>query len=96
MDAEASPEELDFEGINGRINLRHPQIRFFPQIGQKMNLLVSLENPDPQITGGTGISQWPDVVASMRRTWFDIFHLKTALLVRNIEATWDQSPDSDS
>jgi hypothetical protein len=96
MDAEASPEELDFEGINGRINVRHPQIRYFPQIGQKMNLLMSLENPDPQITGGTGISQWPDFVASIRRTWFDIFHVKTALLVRNIEATWDQSPDPDN
>jgi len=96
MDAEASPEELDFEGINGRINLRQPQIRYFPEIGQKMNLLVSLENPDPQITGGTGISQWPDVVASVRRTWFDIFHLKSALLVRNIEANWDLSPDPDN
>jgi hypothetical protein len=96
MDNEASPEELDFEGINGRINVRQPEIRYFPKIGTKMNLLMALENPDPQITGGTGISQWPDFVASIRRTWFDLFHLKTALLVRNIEATWDQSPDPDN
>lgn len=89
MDAEASPEELDFEGINGRINVRQPQIRYFPKLGEDWNLLVSLENPDPEITGGVGLSQWPDLVASIRRTWFDVFHLKTALLLRNIEAVWD-------
>jgi hypothetical protein len=96
MDNEASPEELDFEGINGRINIRQPEIRYFPQVGQHMNFLISLENPDPQVTGGEGISQWPDFVASIRRTWFDVFHVKTALLIRNIEATWDQSPDPNN
>jgi hypothetical protein len=96
MDNEASPEELDFEGINGRINVRQPEIRYFPEIGKDLNLLVALENPDPQITGGTGISQWPDMVASIRRTWFEIFHVKTALLVRNIEANWDMSPDPNN
>jgi hypothetical protein len=96
MDNEASPEELDFEGINGRINVRQPEIRYFPKIGKNLNLLVALENPDPQVTDGTGISQWPDFVASIRRTWFEIFHVKTALLVRNIQANWDLSPDSDN
>jgi hypothetical protein len=96
MDNEASPEELDFEGINGRINVRQPEIRYFPKIGTKMNLLMALENPDPQITGGTGISQWPDFVASIRRTWFDLFHVKTALLVRNIEANWEDPNDPDN
>lgn len=96
MDNDASPEELDFEGINGRINIRQPEIRYFPEIGKNLNLLVALEDPDPQITDGTGLSQWPDFVASIRRTYFDIFHVKTALLVRNIQANWDGSPDPDN
>ncbi|HHQ13908.1 MAG TPA: hypothetical protein ENK16_02675, partial [Chromatiales bacterium] len=33
MDVESSPEEVDFEGINGRINVRQAQLRFFPALG---------------------------------------------------------------
>ena len=91
MDNEASPEELDFEGINGRINVRQPEIRYFPEIGQDWNFLVALENPDAQITSGEALSQWPDFVASIRRTWFERFHVKTALILRNIEAEWDDT-----
>jgi hypothetical protein len=96
MDAEASPEELDFEGINGRLNVRQPQIRFFPEFAQDYNLLFALENPNAEIQNGAGLSQWPDFVVSIRRTWFDIFHVKTALLVRNLEATWADSPDPNN
>jgi hypothetical protein len=96
MDAEASPEELDFEGINGRLNVRQPQIRFFPEFAQDYNLMFALENPNAEIQNGAGLSQWPDFVVSIRRTWFDIFHVKTALLVRNIEATWAGSPDPNN
>jgi hypothetical protein len=91
MDNEASPEELDFEGINGRINVRQPEIRYFPEIGQDWNFLVAFENPDAQVTNGEGLSQWPDFVASIRRTWFERFHVKTALILRNIEAEWDDT-----
>ncbi len=52
MDTEASPEELDFEGINGRINKRHTQFRYFPDIGQDWNLAVALEEPDVVVQGG--------------------------------------------
>ncbi len=86
MDVESSPEELDFEGINGRINVRQPQLRFFPQIGREWNLAVSLEDPRPSVTGGDGVSQFPDVVASIRRTWFDRWHVKSSLILRNLRA----------
>jgi len=91
MDAGASPEELDFEGINGRINVRQPEIRYFPKIGRDWNFLIALENPDAQVTNGEGLSQWPDLVTSIYRTWFERFHVKTALLLRNLEATWDDT-----
>lgn len=85
MDAQAVPEDLDFEGINGQILIRQPQVRYFPTIGTNWNLLFSLEDPNPEITGGTARSQLPDVVLSVRRTWFEAWQAKVALLARSIE-----------
>jgi hypothetical protein len=62
MDLGSSPEELDFEGINGRINARQPQLRFFPKIGDKFNLKIALEDPRPDVSGGAGLSEVPDLV----------------------------------
>jgi hypothetical protein len=92
MDSQASPEELDFEGINGRINVRQPEIRYFPVIGKDLNMRIALEAPDPQVTGGAGISQWPDIVTSLRRIWFDSWHVQTSLIFRQITATWIEDP----
>ncbi len=93
MDVEARPEELDFEGINGAINVRQTQIRFFPAIGKDWNLVLSLEDPKPEINNGEGITQNPDVIASIRRTWFERWHVKTGLLLRRIRGIWYQNPD---
>ncbi len=88
MDFDAIPEELDFEGINGQINLRQAQIRYFPSFGanENWNLLISAEDPDPRIGGGDGISQIPDLVFSIRREWFKRWHVKTAVLLRQLDA----------
>jgi hypothetical protein len=87
MDAEARPEDLDFEGINGQILVRQPQIRYFPEFAEDWNLLASLEDPNPQVAGGQGLSRMPDFVISVRRAWFEKWHVKSALLYRRIEAT---------
>jgi hypothetical protein len=89
VDNRATPEEIDFEGINGRIQARQPQIRYFPSFGRDMDLLIGLEDPAPDVTGGRGVSQYPDIVVSVRRNWADRWHVKTGLLLRQIEATWD-------
>jgi hypothetical protein len=89
VDNRATPEEIDFEGINGRIQVRQPQIRYFPSFGRDMDLLIGLEDPAPDVTGGQGVSQYPDIVASVRRNWADRWHVKTSLLLRQIEARWD-------
>jgi len=54
MDANARPEDLDFEGINGQILVRQPQIRYFPKIAKDWNLLAALDDPSPEIAGGDG------------------------------------------
>jgi len=94
-DAEASPEEVDFEGINGHVVVRQTQLRYFPKIGKDWRLMVSLEDPNPEVTGGQGVSNFPDIVASMRRTWFGGWHVKSALLLRQIRAAPDAGVDSN-
>jgi len=89
VDNRATPEEVDFEGINGRIQVRQAQFRYFPSFGRDLDLLIGLEDPAPDVTGGRGVSQYPDVVASVRRNWADRWHIKTSLLLRQIEAEWD-------
>jgi hypothetical protein len=91
-DMEARPEELDFEGINGMINVRQTQIRFFPEIGKDWNLITSLEDPQPEIYNGTGITRIPDFIVSVRRTWFERWHIRTGLLLRRIRGSWDADP----
>jgi hypothetical protein len=89
MDTRSRPEDLDFEGINGQILLRQPQIRYFPKIGQNWHLLLAAEDPDPNVSGGTGIGLFPDIVASVERTWFDRWHVKSSLLLRKMEGKCD-------
>lgn len=89
VDNRATPEEIDFEGINGRIQVRQTQLRYFPKFGRNLDLLIGLEDPAPDVTGGQGVSQYPDVVASVRRNWSKRWHVKSSLLLRQIEAKWD-------
>jgi hypothetical protein len=96
QDTDASPEELDFEGINGAVNVRQAQIRYFPKVAQDWDLMFSLEDPNPEVTDGTATSQWPDLVASARRTWFDRWHIRSAVVLRQITATWDEDITGDT
>ena len=84
MDPSASPEEIDFEGLNGRINVRQSQVRFMPEIGKAYELQFALEDPNPELQDGTGISQWPDVVLAARFQPNQRLHMKLALLLRQI------------
>jgi hypothetical protein len=89
VDNRATPEEIDFEGINGRIQVRQTQLRYFPKFGHDFDFLIGLEDPAPDVTGGQGVSQYPDVVASIRRNWSKRWHVKSSLLLRQIEAESD-------
>ncbi len=94
-DAEASPEEVDFEGINGHVVVRQTQVRYFPKIGKDVRWMISLEDPNPQVTGGEGISDLPDLVSSVRRDWFGGWHVKTAVLLRQIRAIPNDGVDQN-
>ncbi|MEH6634641.1 MAG: DcaP family trimeric outer membrane transporter [Halioglobus sp.] len=91
VDTEASPEEVDFEGLNGRINVRQSQVRIIPGLGEKYEFQLSLEDPNPQVQNGQGITRTPDVVASARFQPYPRLHVKVGLLARQIRAQIDPS-----
>jgi hypothetical protein len=86
VDTEASPEEVDFEGLNGRVNVRQSQVRFMPTIGDAYQFQFSLEDPDPQVQNGDGVTRMPDIVASASFQPNARLHLRTALIARQIRA----------
>ena len=91
MDTDASPEEVDFEGLNSRINVRQAQVRLMPARGAEYGLEVSLEDPSPEVQNGQGVTRTPDLVVAGRFTPSDRLHLKLALIGRQIRAEADPS-----
>ncbi len=67
MDTDARPEEVDIEGINGMILLRHSQIRWMPRFGEKLQFKIALEDPETAVINGTDERGRFDVVASLGR-----------------------------
>jgi hypothetical protein len=86
VDPEASPEEIDFEGLNARVNVRQSQIRLMPQFGEEYELQFALEDPDPEIQNGSGISRTPDIVLAGRFSPRERLHTKLSLLARQLRA----------
>ncbi len=96
VDIQANPEEIDFEGLNGRVNVRQPQLRFFPSFGENLELTIAVEDPNPDVTGGTGLTKGPDIIAAIRFTRLNRLHIKAALLLRQLRAESDNNPGTDS
>lgn len=90
VDTEASPEEVDFEGLNGRINVRQSQVRIMPRYGSDYEFQFSMEDPNPQIQNGQGVTRMPDFVANARFQPNDRLHMKIALLLRQIRGQQDK------
>jgi len=91
VDTAASPEEVDFEGLNGRINVRQSQVRIMPNLGKEYEFQLSMEDPNPQVQNGQGVSRTPDIVASGRFQPHPRLHVKLGLLSRQIRAQVDSS-----
>ena len=85
MDPTASPEEIDFEGLNGRINVRQSQVRYKPKLGEQYELQISMEDPNPEIQNGFGVTRTPDMVLAGRFEPNDRLHIKLALIGREIQ-----------
>lgn len=83
MDIAAIPEDVDFEGLNAQLNVRQPEMRWTRGLGNNVPFALAFEDPNPSITGGTGISRFPDTVARVtkRRDWG---HLQLGAIFRSI------------
>lgn len=92
VDSQAVPDDIDFEGLNGRINVRQAQLRFSPSIGENLELAFAIEDPNPDVTGGAGLTKVPDLVVSLRRPMLNRWHVRSALLLRKISARPDDNP----
>jgi len=92
MDLGAEPEELDFEGLNGEIVLRHPILRWGKALGDNRLFNLALEDPTPGIANGDGKSNTPDVVSTIN-LGRDTGHVQFGGLLRSIGG--EQTVDSE-
>jgi len=90
-DPKVSPEEVDFEGINGMVLLRQSQLRFFPKLNSDLNLVVSLEDTATDVQNGTGVSgNFPDTVLKLNRLplgRLGSWNYQVAFIARDLEST---------
>ena len=92
MDSNAVPEEIDFEGLTGRLLVRQAQFRYFPNFGKNWNLAIGLEDPQPDLTGGVGVSQIPDLTTRVRKSK-GRGHLQVAILLRQLRGQATTNPE---
>ena len=83
MDIAAIPEDVDFEGLNAQLNVRQPELRWTRGLGNDTPFALAFEDPAPSITGGTGVSRFPDTVARVSKVR-DWGHLHLGAIFRSI------------
>lgn len=82
------PEEVDFEGINGAVLVRQPQLRIFPTVGKNLSLVVSVEDPTTDVADGIGSKGAPDFVFSVDRVpllGLAAWNYKASVILRDLE-----------
>jgi hypothetical protein len=91
MDPDGFADTLDFQGPNGMVSIRNPQIRYGFALGSGTTLYISLEKPSsdvifttPQFTDQPNAPS-PDGTVRLRRE-FERGHLQVAGLFRSIAA----------
>jgi len=95
MDLRATPEELDFEGLSGRLQVRQPLMRWANELGTGRLVAIALEDPAPSIAGGGGVSRFPDVTA--RTSWErPQGHLQVAAIARALRAQEVEDPTQEA
>ena len=102
-DPEAEPDGIDFEGLNAISLFRQPQVRFTRKLEEHLGLALALENPSPEITGASGVSQVPDLIARVRWTPGEHgllglnrtgSHVHAALLLRQLRGEPTDQPNT--
>jgi hypothetical protein len=91
MDPDAGPDELDFQGPNGQVNIRNPQIRYSFALAEKTSMSFSVEKPSSDVAFKTPEfsaqpnAPSPDGTVKLRQEYSG-GHIQLAALFRGIGA----------
>jgi len=91
-DPEAAPEDIDFEGISAKNEIRQPQIRYAFMVGKTTRVAVAAETPSVSITGGQGVNQVPDLIAKAVFRPKKDAHVQLAGVLRQVRGQSDANP----
>jgi len=97
MDPDGFPDTLDFQGPNGMVNLRNPQIRYGIALGKSTTLYLAAEKPSSDIIFKTAEfssqpnAPSPDGTIRLRQE-FQGGHFQVAGIFRSIAAFVTQPP----
>lgn len=103
MDADAFPDVVDYQGPNGIVNKRQPQIRYTqPFFNQRLQLFASIEQPNAEIDTSTDQfvaesrveNHIPDSVVGLRLEG-EPGHVQVAGLFRELSFESDSGPSRD-
>lgn len=97
MDPDGFPDTLDFQGPNGMVNIRNPQLRYGFALSPSTTFYVSVEKPSSDITFKTPqFSSQPNAPspdgAIRLRQEFERGHFQVAALFRSIAAFVPTTP----
>jgi len=92
-DPEAAPEDIDFEGVSAKNEIRQPQIRYRWEGKETLGIAVAAETPSVSLTGGQGVNVVPDGI--VRFVWRPKpeAHLQLAAVLRQIRGQSDVDPE---
>jgi DcaP outer membrane protein len=104
MDIDAFPDVVDYEGPNGLVNKRQPQIRYTqPFFDTKLQLALAVEQPDSQINtdnpvygpGASTVNRAPDLTAHVRYEDKKLGHVQLSGIYRYLSFRNDNSQRLD-
>jgi hypothetical protein len=103
MDPDAFPDTLDFQGPNGMVSIRNPQIRYGFALSPSTTFYVSLEKPSSDVIFSTAQfnsqpnAPSPDGIIRLRQE-FERGHFQVSAVFRSIAAfvVTEPTPKTDS
>jgi hypothetical protein len=91
MDPDSGPDQLEFQGPNGQISIRNPQLRYSFRVGEKSSLRFSVEKPSSDVAFKTPEfsalpnNPSPDFTLTYRHD-MDSGHVQLSSLFRSVAA----------
>jgi outer membrane DcaP-like protein len=92
MDPDSGPDQLEFQGPNGQVSIRNPQIRYAFKLGKKTSLSFAVEKPSSDVSFKTTDSvsavpntPSPDGTVKLRHD-MESGHVQLSALFRSVAA----------